>query len=218
MLVDQAYEDSIAMATKNALAAGGKVLQIHRLCEDEAGHCGKLLGMLNPPSEALIADMGSGIGAVAKEMQMLRPDLRFLLVNNNQWQTQNSEGGERIYADFHDTGIESGRCDAVMFNYSIGYADLPVAMEEASRILKPGGILFIWDFSGQSELMLACLGYRVHQSEGVIRSAKGMSLDWVARPDTYIGHFYKLLDEATRPLWRQIESEVAPTAWRFIKA
>ena len=89
MLVKNDYEELIAKATQLAIASGTKVLQIHWLAINEVDHCAKLLEILNPPFGAVVADMVAGVGEVARLMRLERPDLQFLLVNNNHWHTEN---------------------------------------------------------------------------------------------------------------------------------
>lgn len=213
-------ETMIAEGTQKALAQGTRVLQIHWLKETAVEHVRELLLMMNPPEGAMIADIGSGVGEVAVLMEKERPDIDFLLVNNNKWQHENSAGGQRIFADMHETGITEGFCDVVMMNYSLGYAELGRMFKEASRMLKAGGTLFIWDFVGPSELMEELLLYKTHTLEEFAGAACDAGFEYSAcwvPPVTYKAHFDQLSDEASQVLLSQIWTEVQPAAFKFKK-
>tara|TARA_R110002096_G_scaffold98323_2_gene218854 strand:- start:39 stop:707 length:669 start_codon:yes stop_codon:yes gene_type:complete len=175
MLVSKKYEEHIATETKIGIKNGADILEIYQLDESGAKHCKILLDILNPKKGAVIADMGSGIGAVAREMGAIRTDLSFKLVNNNKYQNEITKAGdksEKIYASFHKTGIDDDSIDCVMFNYSIGYANLDKAFKEAARILKNGGALLIWDLEGKSQEMLDYLGYHTYDVDYFLNVAK----------------------------------------------
>ncbi len=177
MIVEPTYEARITEGTRQAMAQGADVLQIYWLHADKREHCAALLWYLDPPLHAVVADMGSGIGAVASLLTELRQDLTFLLVNNNRFQLDQSPVGLPVYADFHETGLQRESVDAVMFNYSLGYADLGWAFIEAARITKPGGRLLIWDLTGPD--LLQELGYRVHGDLDIVK--EGCRAGW--RPE-----------------------------------
>jgi ubiquinone/menaquinone biosynthesis C-methylase UbiE len=180
MIVSKKYEKHIATATKIVIKNGADILEIYQLDEDSVKHCKILLDILKPKKNAVIADMGSGIGAVSRKMSAIRTDLSFKLVNNNKYQDEITKVGdklEKIYASFHKTGIDENSIDCVMFNYSIGYANLDKAFKETARILKNGGTLLVWDLEGKSQEMLDLLGYHTYDVEHFVKAAKKRGFD-----------------------------------------
>jgi SAM-dependent methyltransferase len=129
------------------MAKGVRVFQGARLAPTEAGHVSALLGYMDPPRDSMIADMGCGIGEVARLMKQERPDLDFILVNKNNLQLSLVPPCfVRIFADMHATGIPSASADGAMFCYALCHSDFPLALREAARITRPGGFLFVYDY------------------------------------------------------------------------
>ena len=193
------------------------ILQIHKLAETDSGHCAALLSMIAPKQGAIIVDMGSGYGAVAAGMHELRPDLKFILVNKDGEQLSRSSVGFRVHADMLASGLPDDCCDVVMFNYSIGYIDLDAAFAEASRLLKPRGSVFIWDFTGKSDLMLEKLNYRARTKQDFIDAAGDLELQLFSAPEAYTKDFYAIIPEHEVNMMKEIEKEVKPAAFKFMK-
>lgn len=214
-------QDAITRHTQRSITAGNRVLQIYQ-CGSEREHCARLLDWMNPPQDAIIADVGCGVGEVAARMQEIRPDLEFFFVNSNESQLRYCPPGRSCLADMHKTGFIDHFFDVVMVNYALGYAHLPAFLNEAHRILKPGGILFIYDMAsrnGACPVMDQCLNYTVHSIDTVERAARlsGFQLDSASLIDGATReHMVKLLDPVTSILLERVDKEVVPAKWRFV--
>jgi ubiquinone/menaquinone biosynthesis C-methylase UbiE len=222
------YQNQAAVqtATDACLAQNMRVLQLYQ-CGDETAHVDRLLDMMAPPENACIVDVGCGIGEVARLMVARRPDLGFLLLNLSEYQLALCpQEFTRIRADMHDMPVNDACADVVMVNYTLGYADLGIFLKEAYRVLKPGGILFIYDLSHNEllsiepcDLMERKFGYRVF-SRHFINSAAvrgGFVFDRIQFPPATRVHLDPLVDNEYRAVLAELDSMTRPTAWRFIK-
>jgi 3'-phosphoadenosine 5'-phosphosulfate sulfotransferase (PAPS reductase)/FAD synthetase/SAM-dependent methyltransferase len=124
-----------------------RILQGARFAPTDEGHVAELLRYMAPPGGARIADIGCGFGEVARLMNFHRPDLDFLLINNNAKQLSHAPGMfDRLEADMHALPLPDASVDGAMFCYSLCHADFPRALGEAARITRPGGFLFVYDY------------------------------------------------------------------------
>lgn len=133
-------------ATESLLSRGIRIFQGARMAPTDRGHVAALLEKMAPPTDAIVVDMGCGIGEVARLMRDERPDLKFWLVNNNAAQLAHARSGIALLADMHDTGLRPECADGVMFCYSLCHSDFERALIEGARITKPGGFLFVYDY------------------------------------------------------------------------
>lgn len=127
---------------------------------------------LNPHHDSIIMDFGAGIGGVPKLMLEIDPTLKFLCVSNSKFQTNyitamNHKSIAAINCDFHSVPLPDNSIDYAMFNETIGYGDLPVLLQEVSRLLKVGGRVVIKDFTTYGDYELSNMffevwGYRLH--------------------------------------------------------
>jgi ubiquinone/menaquinone biosynthesis C-methylase UbiE len=144
-MIDQ---DLLTEVSKFLLDRDMRVLQGFRLAATDREHIAKLLDYMDPGPDTIWADIGCGFGEPARIMQELRPDLRFHLVNNNQFQA--GEAAQHFptwLADMHELPFDTEDMDGVMFLFSLCQADDPSrAIIEAARVTKPGGKLFVFDY------------------------------------------------------------------------
>lgn len=149
--------DTLDAVTPLALASGVRVLQGNMLAQTEAEHVSVLLRHFSPPHGAMIADIGCGFGEVARLMRAERPDLDFVLINQNKMQMDEAPACFRqIVCDMHTIPLPDGAVDAAMFCYSLCHGDLERALMEAARITRFGGKLFVYDYErlrGDNALM-----------------------------------------------------------------
>jgi len=123
-------------------AEGVRLLAYWRLADSELGHAARLLELLALPHGAQVVDLGSGTGALAELCNALRPDLCWTLVNVDAWQLAQSPPWARLVPrDMTDTGLPGESYDAVIVAYALGYANPAAVLEEAHRLLAPGGQL-----------------------------------------------------------------------------
>ena len=128
---------------------GLNVLNGFMLDVSEASHCARLLELMSPKPGAVVLDAGCGFGAVAKHMADARPDLRFYLLNLSEVQLEMCpEGMARLHGSFDAIPLEDASVDVVMFNYAICHSvDWLRTLQEARRVLREGGTLFIFDMA-----------------------------------------------------------------------
>jgi SAM-dependent methyltransferase len=215
------YSDDryVGKLTAETVAAGHSILQIHKLSDSDAEHVGKLLDLMAPAKGARILDAGCGVGRVAELMARKRPDLRFMLLNISRAQLAMCPPQFlTVHADFQETGLPDESFDAVMFNYSLGHGLLSKALAEAARVLRPSGILFIYDLSAaDSRLLIDVLGYKAHSVESVCRAAEeaGFELHFHQTPaETTVADFLTVI---TPEIYFDLFRGVRPAVYRFIK-
>ena len=219
------YQDQAALevATDTCLAGNVRVLQLFQ-CGSEAEHVARLLHLMDPPLDACIVDVGCGVGEVARLMLETRPDLGFILLNLSGYQLELCpEQMMRLQCDMHDMQLVDACADVVMVNYTLGYADLDKFMAEAARVLKPGGMLFIYDLSsgsrGARDLMREKFSYSLHDEYRVAASAvtAGFRTSPIQYPEASSAHLAPLLDDEYRATMDLLGTIAKPTVWRFTK-
>lgn len=140
------YAGRDAEFTAQLKAEGVELLNFWRLADTERGHVRKTLQLLQLPAGARVIDLGCGTGRFAALAREERPDLSFTLINTSEAQLASAPAETTaVCRDLVDTGCEDGQFDAVIAAYSFGHAELVPALEEAARLLKVGGKLFLHD-------------------------------------------------------------------------
>lgn len=179
----------IAVATAAALAGGHELLQLHRLADSDRAHVARLLEMFDLPPGATISDLGSGIGAVARYVRELRPDVTVIQVNVNVDQIAKAEG-DRVLGDFEQLPFAADSLDGAMLLYALGHGDRDVVLGECVRVLKPGGRVLLWDLIARNQAaqegMLAALHYDTPVADQflVTISRAGLRIRRFEVPDT----------------------------------
>lgn len=161
--------------TKEMVRCGHSILQTHRFEGSDRDHVAKLLEYFAPPAGAHVLDAGCGVGIVAEIMKDLRPDLTFTLLNISAAQLDlAADGPVKIVGDFQSIPVENGSYDAVMFLFSLGHGLLSRSIAEVSRVLRSGGVLFIYDLSADKashDHVIDRVGYRPHSPDEVRAAA-----------------------------------------------
>lgn len=198
---DLAVVDS---ATGPALEAGHRIFQTHRYAKDDAGHVAFLLEKLDPKPDAMVLDAGCGIGEVSRLMSIARPDLAFVLMNVSALQLSHCPTGEQyLHAldDCHASLLTDESMDAVMFSSALCQMDIDVALAEAFRVLKDGGVLLVNDMAhldGAPEGLEQAIAARVLRPEEWVHAVgnAGFLIDFVSNPDADDTHFSKMAEDA----------------------
>lgn len=168
-----------------------------RLAPTEEQHAYVYHAFMQPKQDAVVVDLGCGIGGCGHYLQQLVPTLRIINVVNEPTLIAYMQqvGRECVEASYENTGLPDAIADNVMFNESIGYGDLDALLKEAARLLKPNGVLTIKDFSpldpALEEIEFAEWDYRSKRPDLVLASAYkyGLHVDVIYHPDTYMGHW-----------------------------
>ena len=195
---------AVDAASAQVLAEGHRILQTHRFGVSDRDQVDVLLDILDPPASAIVLDAGCGVGEVSRIMSDARPDLSFILMNVSMYQLAQCPVGDQFFHaldDCHKTLIRAGYCDAVMFSSALCQMDIAVALAEAHRMLKPGGILLINDMvrtAGSPEAMEQAIAARVLAQDDLLAlvTAAGFAAD-VRTPVKYNDqHFQAMLAQA----------------------
>jgi ubiquinone/menaquinone biosynthesis C-methylase UbiE len=218
--------DTITEGTKRVLSVGCEVFQIFQLSSDEDYHSDKMLELSELPVGAKVMDVGCGIGALPRMWKTRRPDLEFVLVNNNEFQLSLCPREmQRVLCDAHEIPSELGPVDTILVHYTLGYLDLERAFLKFYDLLKEGGELQIYDMHGSDvrKRMKTVLGYNIHTSEVIELRAKQAGFDTVKQIDfdnTSKENFEKVLSLETQEvadLCRLALLRMTPGFWRFRK-
>lgn len=209
----------VGRITRDLVAAGHRLFQIHRLADTDAEHVAALLALADLPIGAAVLDAGCGVGSVAEMMASQRPDLSITLLNVSRAQLEMCpEGFPQIEASFHEVPVPAGSFDAVLFLYSLGHGRLHKALSEAARILRPGGVVFIYDLMTPApERVASTLGYVPHSAGNVLEAAAscGLAVTSAAIPQTNVDEFLTVLPRAS---YDWVFAGVAPVYYRMVKS
>jgi len=206
--------------TRDLVERGETVFQIHRLAESEDEHVARLLEFFDLPQGARVLDIACGIGAVAKRMKELRPDLTILLQNISEEQLKfcppDFPQVRCDYRDLPDLGV-----DAITVQYALGHAEFPYEVfDSCAKILPPGGLLCVYDLvtDGTGDELRSTLWYDVWNPELMKEMAHdaGFRLDDAQRPEkVYLADTFKTMDQAT---FAKVFRDVYPMLFRFVRA
>lgn len=91
-----------------------------------------------------ILDVGSGPGILAEELKNLFPDSKIVCLDSSLEMCRFSKGirGEATFLPFKDETF-----DLVIFCFSLHEFEIQKALEEAKRVLKKNGLIFIVDLN-----------------------------------------------------------------------
>lgn len=215
------YRDDreVGRQTRQLVERGRVILQTHRLAATDREHVEALLAYFDPPPGASVLDVGCGVGAVAALMAAGRPDLRFLLLNISGSQLALAPHGmAKICADFHALPFGADSFDALMFTFSLGHGLLDACLGEAARVLRSGGVVFIYDLStDEPASLIDQLGYRPHGADEVLEAGArhGLIVDIVASPDGSTADFVRLI--GAEPYAALGFERTVPMVYRFTK-
>lgn len=183
-------QELLTATSEAAWGRGMRVLQGFRMGHDDVAHIRALLRIMAPRPGTRWADIGCGFGEVARLMHAERPDLDFVLINNNAAQLSHAPPQfERVLADMHGLPLSPGSVDGCMFLYSLCHAaSIFSVLAEAARITRPGGSLFVFDYerlSGDNALLCErlCAWVQAHDVTVEDASAAGWDVIMHDNPD-----------------------------------
>lgn len=205
--------NAINESTKVLVESGQYILQAHRFGLDEIDHALKLLHWANIPHGAKVVDLGSGTGAVASIWSKFRGDLSFCLVNLSKFQLSLlPKFCEQICCNMEQVPVPDGEFDAAICMFSIGHTNHQASLAEMSRIVKPGGIVFVYDMVGKSP-RLSELFYNLldkEEMEGIAKNC-GLSLDYYMEPAD------QGCSASTMEGFDEVFGPLKPAIWRWVK-
>tara|TARA_R100001377_G_scaffold31964_1_gene17443 strand:- start:150 stop:791 length:642 start_codon:yes stop_codon:yes gene_type:complete len=208
--------DQLSEITDDFVSRGVRVFQIHRFAGSEFHHVKRLERWAEIPHGARVADLGCGVGEVSRIFKEIRPDLSFCLVNISETQLLHADHTMQQYAcSFLNVPEPDESFDAVLFCFSIGHEDHAVAMSEARRLLRPGGILFIYDMVrsfGDNEIM-ADVNYAVLPKKYMESVSEGFCLDYYMEPFDNGSYGKQILGDD----YSKFFDGTLPAIWRFLK-
>lgn len=219
-------QDILTQVSRLCWDTGTKLLQGYRLAETEAGHIKQLLAYMAPKPDTTWLDIGCGFGEAARLMRAQRPDLKFLLLNNNEFQLSHTPPGFRaIEADMQNIPLGDGAVDGCMFLYSLCHADsFYQALREAARVTQPGGALFVYDYErlrGANDLMLQRLHAQALPFATLRDIARrcGWTVTLHEHPDGDDAVFRSLCTNTSdRVAYTLIFDDLVPVVWRATRA
>jgi ubiquinone/menaquinone biosynthesis C-methylase UbiE len=208
----QAVEEATRVAVEN----GYRVLQAHRFDQNDMLHVRRLALWADIPNGSRVVDMGSGIGEVARLWRFTQPDIEFCLVNISQAQIDMSPPDiDRHCCDMLDVPEPDGAFDAAICLFSIGHVDRFKAFREMARLVRFGGIVFVYDMvrvSGDN-VELEELAYRVDGRE--------VMEDYAQMADLRLDFYLEPVDggwfgpNALGDDFDRYFGDVKPAIWRF---
>lgn len=208
--------EAVEQATIGAVQGGHLVLQAHRFAENDLAHVRRLTLWADIENGARVVDMGSGVGEVARIWNLFQPDIEFVLVNISPLQLALSPPDMARYCcDMTNVPEPDQAFDAAICCFAIGHVDRFKALREMARLVKPDGIVFVYDMvrvSGDNTLM-ETIGYRVDGREVMEKYADmaDLALDLYIEPmdEGWYGP-QTLGDDFDRYF-----GDVKPAVWRF---
>lgn len=189
------------------------VLQLFMLSPDQRLHSTEVLRRSIRPNSFLhqgarIVSLGCGVGGMEFYWQMLRPDLRFTLVNQSKAQLDLCVcHGERWLGDLCDFRMRPReRAMLVVLAYVLGHVRLSAAMKAARKALAPGGRVIVLDVCDASHRFGEVLRYAAPTSQAMRRVGlrrEDIPRDaWHEQPPDVLGReAYDVLPEASPGMW-----------------
>ena len=215
-------QDVLIAASQVCLDAGVRILQGYRLAVTDRMHVAELLDLMEPRLGTLWADIGCGFGEVAHLMSQQRPDLGFVLINNNQFQLEHAPNRfPQMCNDMTEIELPNKSVDGCMFLYSLCHADdFGDTLWEAARITRQGGELFVFDYErmgGDNDLMRERLCARALPFKWMrgIASAAGWDIFMRVNPPGDDALFRLLYNNDAE--YDEIFNDLTPVVWKAVR-
>ena len=204
-------------STKLLIENGERVFQAHRFAENDLLHVRRMTLWADLPNYSRVIDMGCGTGEVARLWSMFQP-LRFYLVNISPLQLSYAPPEmEQYLGDMLAVPEPDGSFGAALCLFAIGHVDRDAAFREMARLVRPGGVVFVYDMvrlTGDNERM-AELAYRVDGRDDMEAAAAraGFTLDFYLEPIDQGWYGPKVMGSQ----FFEYFGDVAPAIWRFVR-
>ena len=163
--------------------AGEKVLQAYQIAPFIGMQMEAFLRWANFAPEARVIDMGCGFGEFARAAAKIRPSMEVVSLNISEGQLAYCPE-PKLLGDFEFTGLPDATFDGVVFLFSIGHGDVRKALDEAYRLLRPGGQLLIFDMLGEPDVLWS-LSYDIFDPFQGVASSIGFSLSIMKEFSSY---------------------------------
>jgi phosphoadenosine phosphosulfate reductase len=210
----------LSSITEEVVTRGWDILQPYRFADTGIEHIHYLLDLIDAPIGATVLDVGCGIGAVAEIMHGIRPDLQFILLNAVKEQLDLCPDFTKLQCDAHAIGMPDASVDVVMMHATLCNLDYQVALAEASRVLKPGGTLFVNDLvrtGGDNKQLRAILQCDAHHKDEVTGFARQMGLELDVFVSPPVTQYYLRRQFDSRAEYEVAFDGVEPGIWRFVR-
>lgn len=204
-----------------ALLPGPLILQSLRFGGTDEAHVQALLDAMQPAPFTHWLDVGCGYGEVARLMKLMRRDLAFTLVNSSAAQlTRAPDDFRHVLGDMEALPLKDAAYDGAMYLYSLCHAPLPVlALHEAARVVRPGGMLFVFDHArlrGDNVESWERLRSSFHSAEALqgMASRAGWRTVSLTHPVAEEAPFLRDLLRHDLELWDRVFGDLIPMLWR----
>jgi ubiquinone/menaquinone biosynthesis C-methylase UbiE len=199
--------------TAEYLKHGIRLFQSHLFGNSDLEHAVAFYKLCSPRGVGL--DMGCGIGEMGFLLNIVDPSLNIVGVTNSQAQSQHMKTLKRnhIFADYHQVPLESNSVDFIMFNESIGYANINTIFFESARLLKKFGKLFVKDFcnttSNVDTFYLKSWDYYVYPGNVLVdKACQGeLQIDFFIKPKTNFDRFKSFVLASNFKNWHDDSAE-----------
>jgi len=204
----------IAKATKALVERGETIFQAYRFGDNDLHHLWRILLWADLPKDCNLIDMGCGVGTVTYVWSQFRPDIRTTLVNLSPEQMAYIDHPRKHICDMTSVPEPDESFDAAICLFAIGHCDQVKALKEMARLVKPDGIVFVFDMIGGNDRIKE-LAYTVDSREEMERKATeaGLTLDLYIEPTDRN-------DYGRRTLGKDFDnyfSQCKPAIWRWRK-
>jgi len=162
------YDDDsqVGFVTELLRKQGRNILQIFQK-PTEQEQADYLLERFQPVGSTVL-DVGCGTGEVSRLMKNRRPDLDFILLNISPSQLRLCPSGmSQLLGDAHQIPLDDNSVDNVMACYVMGHLKKEQALKEFNRVVKPGGVIFLYELTGGEMPELEYTAHSYDNSEDV---------------------------------------------------
>jgi len=213
-IIGQQYTPYTDDAQVKALSPVPRLLQLFLYEVEERAHARALLARWQPPEGAHVLDVGCGTGSCAALLQAERPDLTFTLLNQSQVQLRDCPPcWPRVAATMHRLPLVDACVDAVLLAYTLGYGLVAPVLAEARRVLRPGGILILYDMVPKyqdADVTLVTLGYKCYPLARLLAATEQAGFFLQRYEPVPVPVRHPALNTMDPTLWQALRAEVVP--------